>query len=200
MPIRHAAAVDLDALAATLASAFAEDPMWTWLFDTAANPDGGEGLRSFFGIALKAGLTRGHLYTNADRSAAAVWAPPDVGSLGRPDGEALGALLAQTCGDAGVRRLGALAAGTRGAHPAESHFYLFILGVHGDRRSEGLGAEVIAPVLDLCDREGWPAYLESSNPRNLTFYRRHGFEVTGEIELDGGLTMSSMWRESHREI
>lgn len=133
--IRHAAAVDLDALASTLASAFAEDPMWNWLFDSAENRDSAGGLRNFFAITLKAGLSRGHVYTNADRSAAAIWAPPDVGSLGRPDGEALAT-----------------------------------------------------------------AYLESSNPRNLSFYRRHGFVATGDIELENGPTMTSMWRESRREI
>ena len=65
--IRHAAAVDLDALATTLASAFAEDPMWNWLFDSAENPDSAGGLRNFFAITLRAGLSRGHVYTNADR-------------------------------------------------------------------------------------------------------------------------------------
>ena len=50
-------------------------------------------------------------------------------------------------------------------------------------------------MLDRCDAEGMPAYLESSNVRNVPFYGRHGFEVTGEIDLGKGApTVTAMWR------
>ena len=39
------------------------------------------------------------------------------------------------------------------------------------------------PVLDHCDAEGWPAYLESSKERNIPFYARHGFAVVEEVPL-----------------
>lgn len=174
--------------------------MWAWLFDLASHPGNASALAPLFDIALQAGLSHGHAYTNADRSAAAVWAPPDVNALGRTHGEALAALVQERCGDAGLSRLSALASGTRAAHPAESHFYLFLVGVHAQRRSEGLGAEILSPLLQVCDTQGWPAYLESSNPRNLSFYHRLGFEARGEIELANGPVMTAMWRESRREI
>ena len=45
------------------------------------------------------------------------------------------------------------------------------------------------------DAEHAPAYLESSNPDNIPYYMRFGFEVTGEIKLpDGGPSMIPMWR------
>jgi hypothetical protein len=55
---------------------------------------------------------------------------------------------------------------------------------------------VLGPVLDICDREGLPAYLESSKERNVAFYRHHGFEVTGELSLpEGSVRLWLMWRE-----
>jgi hypothetical protein len=35
---------------------------------------------------------------------------------------------------------------------------------------------------------------ESSNPRNMTLYRRHGFDQTGEIPLPDGPSLYPMWR------
>jgi ribosomal protein S18 acetylase RimI-like enzyme len=39
-----------------------------------------------------------------------------------------------------------------------------------------------------------PAYLESSNPRNMSLYRRHGFEQVGELPLPDGPALYPMWR------
>jgi hypothetical protein len=50
--------------------------------------------------------------------------------------------------------------------------------------------------LDRCDAEYAPAYLESSNPDNIAYYNRFGFEVTGEIRISGGgPTLWPMWRQ-----
>ena len=49
--------------------------------------------------------------------------------------------------------------------------------------------------LDRCHAEHAPAYLESSNPDNIPYYTRFGYEITGEIKLpDGGPSMWQMWR------
>jgi hypothetical protein len=40
-----------------------------------------------------------------------------------------------------------------------------------------------------------PAYLESSNPRNLSFYRRHGFEPLGAIQVGSSPTLVPMLRQ-----
>lgn len=52
----------------------------------------------------------------------------------------------------------------------------------------------MAHALARCDVEGLPAYLESSNPRNLPFYERHGFEVLGKIQVGSSPTLVPMLR------
>ena len=54
----------------------------------------------------------------------------------------------------------------------------------------------MAPVLKRADRDGIPAYLESTKERNVGFYERRGFRVTGTITpAPDGPTMWCMWRE-----
>jgi GNAT superfamily N-acetyltransferase len=82
------------------------------------------------------------------------------------------------------------------AHPREPHVYLFYVGVHQDSRGQGLGAALLAPMLERCDTEGTPAYLENSNPDNEAFYARLGFVQRGTISLPKGAPpLVPMWRE-----
>ncbi len=73
------------------------------------------------------------------------------------------------------------------AHPpVPRHFYLAVLGIDPPHQGRGLGSALLAPVLELCDREAVHAYLESSKERNVDFYSRHGFRVTREIRTSEG--------------
>ena len=60
----------------------------------------------------------------------------------------------------------------------------------------GFGQALMRSRLDRCDAEHAPAYLESSNPDNVPYYQRFGFEITGEIQVpDGGPSLIPMWRQ-----
>ena len=81
-------------------------------------------------------------------------------------------------------------------HPAEPHWYLEGLGTHPDWQRRGIASAVLAPVLDLCDADGLPAYLETQKESNVPFYRRHGFEVIGTKQIpDGAPNIWLMWRD-----
>jgi GNAT superfamily N-acetyltransferase len=81
------------------------------------------------------------------------------------------------------------------AHPHRPpHFYLAVLGTDPSRQGHGIGSALLQPVLDLCDRDGVPVYLESSKESNVAFYARHGFRVTAEVRLPKGPPMWPMWR------
>jgi len=61
-------------------------------------------------------------------------------------------------------------------------------------QGKGIGSALIRHVLEICEREGQAAYLESSNPTNLPFYGKRGFEVLGEIQVGSSPTLFPLLR------
>ena len=61
------------------------------------------------------------------------------------------------------------------------HWYLGYLGTRRGRQGQGLGTQLLREVLAGADTDGVPAYLESSNERNLPLYERNGFRVIGDL-------------------
>jgi GNAT superfamily N-acetyltransferase len=127
--------------------------------------------------------------------AAALWDPP--GHWGQRPGEQLAMLPAVVRafrGRLGVAR--ALSEEMKASHPEEPHWYLAVIGSDATVRGGGFGNALLRSRLDRCDAEGAPAYLESSNPDNIGYYTRFGFEVTGEIAMPGdGPSLWPMWRQ-----
>ncbi len=68
---------------------------------------------------------------------------------------------------------------------AEPHYYLAILGTDPRYQRTGAGSAALQPILDRCDEEGLPAYLETQKEENLAYYARHAFEVIQKLEAKG---------------
>ena len=98
-------------------------------------------------------------------------------------------------GATGTVRLLKLLGAVERAHLREPHHYLFAIGADPAHQGRGVGAALLAPMLARCDEERLPAYLESSNPANLSFYRRHGFVATGELRFGSDVVVTPMRRE-----
>ena len=75
-------------------------------------------------------------------------------------------------------------------------WYLEYLGVDPNNHSRGLGSLILKKSLEKIDRLHQSAYLESSNPRNMTLYERHGFETINKIQFGEGPPMHTMFREA----
>lgn len=195
--IRPATAADRAKLADCLASAFAEDPLFNWMGGGTTGAAFEPKARIVFDAFLKSDLARDeHLvFTDESGIGVAVWKAPNRWKM--PTGDMLRAFPAmlRAFGARAPRMIGAFSAIEK-VHPTEEHYYLEALGTRQDMQSRGVGSAVIRPMLDRCDAEGMPAYLESSNVRNVPFYARHGFETTGEIVVGKGApTVTAMWRE-----
>jgi GNAT superfamily N-acetyltransferase len=190
---------DIGSAARTLARAFHHDPVMTWML-----PDAGarqKKLPRLFALLMR----YHHLATGGSEvartgsdgtgiGAAALWDPPGRWKHGRLESVLALPALVLTFG----RRVSAgrdVEETMQRLHPDEPHWYLAVIGSDPTVRGEGLGRALMASRLDRCDAEHAPAYLESSNPDNVPYYMRFGFEVTGEIVLPGGgPTMWPMWR------
>ncbi len=190
---RPAIRSDVPALCAMLARAFDDDPVACFIFPSARRRP--RGLRSFFRLQVGYDLLQtGVVTTTPDLAGAAVWSPPDRPSLSGVRG--LLALLPLTPYVFGsLTRTVRFLARMEALRPATPHWHLATLGTEPARQRQGVGSAVLAPVLSHCDRNGLPAYLESSKAANVPFYRRHGFDVTQEVANDGGPTLWTMWRE-----
>lgn len=180
---------DLDVVVADLTAAFAEDPVIGWVFpDPRARS---RYARHFFAMHARRLLPDG-LAWRAD-GGAVLWAGP--GRWRETPRESIRLALACLPG-VGLRapRVARSLLALEARHPREEHVYLPTIGVHPDRTGRGLGGALLRPGLEQVDRLGLPAYLESSNPRNVKLYERHGFRATGEHRLPDGPTITLMRR------
>jgi ribosomal protein S18 acetylase RimI-like enzyme len=174
------------AVSHTLAAAFFDDPVFSYCY-----PDD-EARRQimprWFEIVVETYLAHGAIHTAGDGIAAAVWVPPGV-----EDDEQMAAALRDVSGPY-AETLHEIFELMEATHPQAPHHYLFLLGTRPEWQSRGIGSALLRGLLEQCDRDATPAYLEATSEGNKALYLRHGFEVTGEIRLAAGPSMWPMWR------
>jgi len=195
MTVRRATVDDADAVLATIANAFYDDPFWSWVFpdDAQRAAQFRQWWRVFVDAAFR--FENWNWVTN-NCGSIALWAPPGHKDLSEADDAELVRLIMEFIdGDHRDDVLETLAR-FDGAHPRDvPHYYLSIVATHDDYRGHGYAEAMLAENLKLVDAEHMPAYLESSNPLNVNRYMRLGFEPIGEIFVpDGRPAITMMWR------
>lgn len=172
----------------TIVLAFAADPMarWTWPHSDqylAAMP---RLARAFGGGAF----ANAGAYCTDEYAGAALWLPPGV----HPDEEGLGDVTQSTVSASLREDVFAVFEQMAAYHPSEPHWYLPLIGVDPAHQRKGHGDALMLYALERCDRGHAPAYLESTNPRNVSLYRRHGFEALGTIRVGSSPPLVPMLR------
>jgi ribosomal protein S18 acetylase RimI-like enzyme len=196
VPARPATSADLEGMSTALADAFHDDPVMAAVF-------GGDEqrrtrwLRPFFRGVGSVHLRHQLVFTTDDHGGASYWDPPghwqtrprDYFPIAVPMLLGVNRRIPKA-----LRGMGRIEA-VHKAQP-QDHYYLSVLGTRTTSQGKGIGSALMEPVLEVCDRDGVGAYLESSKERNVPFYRRHGFKVVEEIEFaSGGPTLWAMWRD-----
>jgi ribosomal protein S18 acetylase RimI-like enzyme len=193
--VTTAVVADPHVAGAVLGRAFTTDPVFGWILGETSRLE--ERLTLAF-TAFAVGATRkptAQVLVTPERTAASIWLPP--GQWRAPMSEVVrqAPRLLRAYGRRSPRALKLLSVVEK-QHPTEPHWYLEAIGTVPAARGQGIGPTVLTPVLDRCDAQRLPAYLESSNPQNIPFYERHGFVKLPLFDLPAGCpVITPMWRD-----
>ena len=194
---RRATLDDAVSLSKLFASTFMDDPLFDYMVRPGARRTAA--LEMFFHEILRArDIPQGEVWMSSDGHACVCWLKPDAR-------RSPGGLIQKLSWLPFFVRVYSLARLTRGMammeameknHPLEQHFYLTFIAVSPEYHGVGLGSRILKATLKQIDVAGMPAYVESSNPKNATFYERGGFVAQKNIAPVDAPPLIAMWRDA----
>jgi ribosomal protein S18 acetylase RimI-like enzyme len=174
------------------AEGFMDNEIWVWLIPRQWQlrrllP------RHYRAMIRRVYMPRNAAWTTPDTVGASLWFPP--GTLEMSGRERLAEVLSLLPeGIDSFRRATRWEELIAEHHPREPHWYLQTLSIAPEFQRRGAGTTLIQPGLDRADADGLGAYLETQRESNIPYYRRFGFELTGEISLEDSPPLWLMWR------
>ena len=182
-----------------LTKAFLFDPFFSWLFPGKSHESN---LHQWWYFLTRHASKNPEWVLSVDEgnSTSSIWTKPilDLDESDNSDDDEQDAfvnLMHELVGDRISQVLEAFAE-VNANHPSQPHWYLQAVGTVPEMQGKGRAAKLLQPILEICDGEETGAYLESTNPRNLSFYYRLGFEIQKELSLDSGkAALTCMWRD-----
>ncbi len=176
---------DFELAAQALARAFYDDPMVVYIWPDEAKR------RELLPIFMRGAVKLTHPYgesftTSGQPEGAALFLPPGKAKIPTlPMLRILAPDIWRWRPGAFMRFLG-IVNEFEHKHPAETHWYLMVLGVDPPRQGQGVGGMLISDVLRRADAEKLPVYLETLKARNVPFYEKHGFAVREHFNCHAG--------------
>jgi GNAT superfamily N-acetyltransferase len=183
--VRTAGAEAVPKVAAALADAFINDPVFTWLLPGSLRLQARLG--TMFAVEMKqyVGPNGGTVWTTSGYAGAVTELPPGAWEMsmsftGREALQWMRALgrrfpLAGTVQHAMEKR-----------HLREPHFYVRTVGVRTTLQGQGVGSALMQPTLERADSAALPTYIEASSQRSAALYERLGFRHIDVLELPHG--------------
>jgi ribosomal protein S18 acetylase RimI-like enzyme len=174
---------DLEQASHLLTRAFREDPILThYLSDPIRRA---VALPAFFEAVLEELMPSAQVFaarSGSELTGVAAWLPPNPKT---PDDAALQRArrareIVQHAFPITSTDLYAGFAALEVLHPKDPHWYLAFIGVEPRVQGQGVGNDLLAPVLHIADETATVCYLETPFPRTHGFYERLGFRKQGE--------------------
>lgn len=187
--VRQATADDRKTVVNIITLAFTVDPLNRWYLP------GAERFLTWFpqlaDVFVGPSIEAGACFLTSGEDGAAIWLPPGA----EVDNERAEGVIGQAVPSHLLADAGELFAFLESSHPHdEDCWYLPLIGVDVAAQGRGLGAILMKHVTDLLDENGALGYLESSNPKNVSLYERHGFEVIDQKSFGDSPLISPMVR------
>lgn len=194
MQITNAAQCDIEPAVDRLATAFADDPITGFLLQTGAGYR--ERLTWFFSLLMGARLALGmpvlvvrnsagiHGAAMGYTTARAEWPKRFADEWERFESATPGL----------PERMKVYDEIAESGKPALPHYYLGVLGLDPAQHGRGTGMQLLQAFCErsAADPRSAGVYLETANPKNVSFYERAGFEQTGRGRL-GDATLYCMF-------
>ena len=194
------------AAAAVISAGHAEYPSFRHLFPDAARR--AHALRAFFEATVRDAIPFGAVLTTGEEGrvdATAVWLPPGASPWSawrklRATPSFMRVFLADPHAFPAFARYGGIL--EQHHRGSGSSWYLEVLSVRPESQRRGLGTRLLGPILERADRDRVPCRLETSDPANVAYYQRFGFDVEGpplEVLRDGP-TLTTMRRPARHAV
>ena len=183
---------DLEVVSNVLAAAFQDDPVLAWTVPDTRRRQ--ELLPATIALFVESLARHGETYLTDDGAGAALWVPPGAEPMDEHAAEEWGQRLSEVMGP-DTARMFELMAALDEHHPHGALYYLNLVAVDPQRQGQGVGSMLLEHVLERCDREETPTYLEATSEGGKRLYERHGFEALEPFTLPGGPPLYPMWRQ-----
>ncbi|HEY9798927.1 MAG TPA: GNAT family N-acetyltransferase [Leptolyngbyaceae cyanobacterium] len=187
--------IQIQQVANILAESFIDDPSFSFIFGD--NHHRVDVLNAFFEMFVADAMQRGKIVIAPDEQGACIWYPAEVEIFNEQFEEIVSKVinsLSELAGKESAKRFESLIEKVGKSEPTQRHCEVFFIALKPSARGKGIGKSLIKPVLDYADTNQVDCYLVSSNPRNISFYERHGFQKYCPIEISSSYSMTGMWR------
>lgn len=110
---------------------------------------------------------------------------PGCCQLAPPERIALLPKLLWNCGIGGTRKLLSQFGNWSKHDPDRPHWHLGPVGIETEMQGQGIGSLLLREFSRIVDGEKATAWLETDKEINVSFYRKHGFDVVAEDTVNG---------------
>lgn len=184
-------AVDLRQIRAVLGRAYAPDPLTEWIFRDPRTRTAA--CAAWYGLFAETYAPSGGITWSPDERAVCLWHAPDHPPLAWPEVPTVAGLLEAVVGAEHAAAVGDALHPVADVLPTEPHVYVNFLAVEPGRQGRGAGRRAITPALEAARSAGLGVHLESTNPRNRSFFTRLGFVAGRSLALGDGPTLVTYW-------
>lgn len=176
---------ELEDAVVLLGRAFDADPLFQWLYPSASRRAGW--VQWFMRVTLRQAMSTSTVFAvddGPDLAGVVSCIPPGSWPLGVASFVRAGIALPPSLPTWRSLREGiAIDRTVLARHPDVPHWYVYVLGVDPGLAGRGFGGALLRHVIARADEAAVPAHLETTNPKNLTLYRKFGFEVVEELSI-----------------